>query len=98
MKDSILTQLLTLKGAKRPDDHLKKYSAMLEALHAEFSMRLQDFKMLESEMQMVSSPFNCSVDDAPIEIQMELTDLRSDTLLAEYFKSVSLMDCHSSLK
>ena len=31
---------------------------------------------------MVSSPFNCSVDGAPSEVQMELIGLQSDTLLA----------------
>lgn len=49
-------------------------------------------------MHMVSSPFNCSVDDAPSEVQMELIDLQSDILLAEHFRSVSLLDFYSSLK
>lgn len=47
---------------------------------------------------MVSSPFNCSVDDAPSEVQMELIDLQSDILLAEHFRSVSLLDFYSSFK
>ena len=98
VKDNILTHLPTLKEAKRSGDHLQKYSTMLEALHAEFSRRFQDFKTLESEMHMVSSPFNCSVDDAPSEVQMELIDLQSDTLLADHFKSVSLLDFYSALK
>lgn len=98
VKDNILTHLPTLKEAKRPDDHLQKYSTMLEALHAEFSGPFQDFKTLEGEMHMVSSPFNCSVDDAPSEVQMEPIDRQSDTLLAELFRSVSLLDFYSSLK
>uniref|UniRef100_A0AAY5KZX0 HAT C-terminal dimerisation domain-containing protein n=1 Tax=Esox lucius TaxID=8010 RepID=A0AAY5KZX0_ESOLU len=52
----------------------------------------------QSEMHMVSSPFNCSVDNAPSDVQMELIDLQSDTLLAEHFRSVSLLDFYSSLK
>lgn len=71
---------------------------MLEALHAEFSRPFKDFKTLESEMHMVSSPFNCSVDDAPRDVQMELFDLQSDILLAKHFRSVSLLDFYSSLK
>ena len=47
---------------------------------------------------MVFSPFNCSVDDAPSEIQMELIDLLSDRLLVEHFRWVSLLDFYSSLK
>lgn len=98
VKDNILTHLPTLKEATRSADHLHKYSTMLEALHGEFSRRFQDFKTLESEMHMVSSPFNCNVDNAPSDVQMELIDLQSDTLLAEHFRSVSLLDFYSSLK
>lgn len=47
---------------------------------------------------MVSSPFTCSEDNAPSDVQMELIDLQSDTLLAEYFKSVPLLEFYSSLK
>ena len=98
VKDNILTHLPTLKEAKRSSDHLQKYSTTLEALHAEFSKRFQDFKALKNEMHMVSSPFNCSVDVAPSEVQMKLIDLQSDKLLAEYFRSVSLLDFYSSFK
>lgn len=49
-------------------------------------------------MHMVSSPFNCSVDNSPSDFQMELIDLQSDTLLAEHFRSVSLLDFYFSLK
>lgn len=98
VEDNILTHLPTLKEATRSADHLHKYSSMLEALHGEFSRRFQDFKTVESEMHMVSSPFNCSVDNAPSDVQMELIDLQSDTLLAEHFRSVSLLDFYSSLK
>lgn len=98
VKDNILTHLPTLKEATRSADHLHKYSSKLEALHGEFSRRFQDFKTLESEMHMVSSPFNCSVDNAPSDVQMELIDLQSDLLLVEHFRSVSLLDFYSSLK
>ena len=57
-----------------------------------------DFKTAESEMHMVSSPFYCSVDNAPSDVQMELIDLQSDTLLADHFRSVYLLDFYSSLK
>ncbi|KAL3975343.1 C-C motif chemokine 24 [Sarotherodon galilaeus] len=96
VKDNFLTHLPTLKEAIPNANHLHKYSAMLEVLHAEFSRRFQDFKALE--MDMVSSPFTCSVDNASSDVQMELIDLRSDTLLAEHFRSVSLLDFYSSLK
>ena len=67
-------------------------------LHGEFSRRFEDFKTVEGEMHMISSPFICSVDNAPIDVQLELIDLQSDKLLAEHFKSVSLLHFYSSLK
>lgn len=49
-------------------------------------------------MHMISSPFTCSVDNAPSDVQLELIDLQSDTLLTEHFKSVSLLDFSSFFK
>ena len=98
IKENILTHLPTLKEAKRPGDHLQKYSTTLEARHAEFSRLFQDFKTLESEMHMVSRLFNCSLDEVPSEVQMELIDLQSDKRLAEHFRTVSLLNFYSSLK
>ncbi|KAL2079794.1 hypothetical protein ACEWY4_025538 [Coilia grayii] len=70
----------------------------VDALHCEFSRRFQDFKNLDNEMQLVSSPFNCSVENAPSDVQMELIDLQADSLLSKHFRSVSLLDFYSSLK
>ena len=98
MGDNILTHMPTLKETTPSADHLHKYSSMFEALHGEFSRRFPDFKTVESEMHMVSSPFTCCVDNAPSDVQMELIDLQSDTLLAEHFRSVPLLDFYSSLK
>lgn len=38
------------------------------------------------------------MDNAPIDVQLELIDLQSDTVLAEHFKSASLLEFYSSLK
>ncbi|XP_035985865.1 general transcription factor II-I repeat domain-containing protein 2-like [Fundulus heteroclitus] len=85
LRDNILTHMPTLKQATPSADQLLRYSSMLDALHNEFSRRFQDFKIVESEMNMVSSPFTCSVEDACSDVQMELIDLQADTLLAEHF-------------
>ncbi|XP_067930586.1 general transcription factor II-I repeat domain-containing protein 2B-like [Watersipora subatra] len=47
-------------------------------------------------MHPISFPFACDVDNAPTDVQLELIDLQSDTVLAEHFKSASLLDCYSS--
>nr|XP_033932408.1 general transcription factor II-I repeat domain-containing protein 2B-like [Pseudochaenichthys georgianus] len=39
-----------------------------------------------------------SVDNAPSDVQLELIDLQSDAVLAEHFKSASLLDFYSSLE
>lgn len=97
LEGNILTHMPTLKEALPTQTQLHKYSTMLGALHVEFQRRFADFKAIESEMLMVSSPFTCSVDSAPSDVQFELIDLQSDSLLAENFKSVPLLDFYSSL-
>ncbi|XP_069584553.1 general transcription factor II-I repeat domain-containing protein 2B-like [Ranitomeya imitator] len=98
LKINIITHMPTLKEVTPSADHLDKYSSMFAALHDEFSRRFEDFKAVESEMHMASSPFTCCVDNAPSDIQLELIDLQSDNLLKELFKSVSLLEFYSSLK
>ncbi|XP_068449722.1 general transcription factor II-I repeat domain-containing protein 2B-like [Clinocottus analis] len=98
LESNTRTHTLTLKEVTPSADHLCKYSSKLGALHGEFSRRFEDFKTVEDEMHMVSSPFTCSVDNAPSDVQLELIDLQSDAVLAEHFKSESLLDFYSSLK
>ncbi len=69
---------------------------MLGALHGEFSRRCEDLRKIE--VHLISSLFTCSVDNAPSDFQLELLDLQSDAVLAEHFKSGSLLDFYSSLK
>lgn len=38
-------------------------------------------------MHMVSSPLNCSVDNAPSDVQMEIIDLQSDSLKEENLRT-----------
>ena len=56
------------------------------------------FKVLWGlQMHLISSPFTFCVDNAPSDVQLELISLRPDMLLAENFKSVSLLDFYISL-
>lgn len=65
----------TLKEVTPSADHHRRYSSMLGALHGEFSRRFEDLRTIEDEMHMISSPFTCSVDNAPSDVQLELIDL-----------------------
>ncbi|XP_071398745.1 general transcription factor II-I repeat domain-containing protein 2A-like, partial [Centroberyx affinis] len=98
LESNTLTHMQTLKEDTPSADHLRRYSSMLGALHGEFSRRFEDLRIIEDEMHMISSPFTCSVDNAPSDVQLELIDLQSDAVLAEHFKSGSLLDFYSSLK
>ncbi|XP_005817565.2 general transcription factor II-I repeat domain-containing protein 2-like [Xiphophorus maculatus] len=98
LENNNLTHMQTLKEVTPSADHLRRYSSMLGALHCEFSRRFEDLRTIEDEMHMISSPFTCSVDNAPSDVQLELIDLQSDAVLAELFKSGSLLDFYSSLK
>ncbi|XP_068507798.1 general transcription factor II-I repeat domain-containing protein 2B-like [Syngnathus scovelli] len=98
LESNNLTHMQTLKEVTPSADHFRRYSFMLGALHCEFSRRFEDLRTIEDEMHMISSPFTCSVDNAPSDVQLELIDLQSDAVLAELFKSGSLLDFYSSLK
>ncbi|XP_077113087.1 general transcription factor II-I repeat domain-containing protein 2-like [Ranitomeya variabilis] len=59
LKINLLTHMPTLKAVTPSADHLDKYSSMFAASHDEFSRRFEDFKAVESEMPMISSPVTC---------------------------------------
>lgn len=83
LESNTLTHMQTLKEVTPSADHLRRYSSMLGALHGEFSRRFEDLRTIEDKMHMISSPFTCSVDSAPSDVQLELIDLQSDAVLAE---------------
>ena len=47
-------------------------------------------------MCIISCLFTCNVDNAPSDAPLQLIDLQSDTVLAEQFKSRSLLELYSS--
>ena len=79
------------------DDQREKYTSLLRALNDEFSHRFEDFKVLENDMLLVSSPFTFNVDYNPTDLQLELIDLQSDAVIGELFKTMSLMKFYASL-
>ena len=63
-----------------------KYSAITQDLHSEFQRRFQGFKAIGKPLSLISQPFNFDVQEAPIEIQLELIDLQSNNILKENFQ------------
>ena len=43
------------------------------------------FKAIQKPLSLISQPFNFDVQEAPVEIQLELIDLQSNNLLKENF-------------
>ena len=72
--------LQTRRESLKNTDFLK-YSGITQDLRSEFRRRFQDFKGIEK----ISQPFNFDVQEAPVEIQLELIDLQSNNLLKENF-------------
>lgn len=86
-----------LKEANISGELAAKYKVQLDNLVVEFDRRFQDFKNLEPQFNILSSPFSKEVDSAPEDLQLELLDLQASNDLKETFKSVSLPDFYKSL-
>ena len=69
----------------------------MDTLAVEFDRRFQDFKNLEPQFNILSSPFTTEVDLASENLQLELLDLQASNDLEEKLKSVSLSDFFKSL-
>ncbi|XP_068233576.1 general transcription factor II-I repeat domain-containing protein 2-like [Palaemon carinicauda] len=74
-----------------------KYSYQLTALRDEFIRRFADFKAIEGQFDLLSSPFACDVETAAEELQVELTDLQADNSLKRLFENKPLVEFYASL-
>lgn len=92
-----LTHLPTLLVCSLSDNQQEKYTSLLRAVNSEFSHRFEDFKVLENDMLLVSSPFIFNVDNAPTDLQLELIDLHSNAVFGELFKTMTLTRFYASL-
>ncbi|XP_077585569.1 general transcription factor II-I repeat domain-containing protein 2A-like [Stigmatopora nigra] len=86
--------LATLKEATR---NIKKYCKTLDDLHREFCRRFSDFEKIEKSLLLVSCPLSQDPETAPLELQLELIDLQSDSTSKEKFNSSKLDDFYASL-
>ena len=75
----------------------EKYSTQLIALHQEFVRRFADFKAMEGQFDLLSSPFACDIETASEELQMELIDLQTDNSLKKMFETKVLIEFYASL-
>ncbi|XP_068213843.1 general transcription factor II-I repeat domain-containing protein 2-like [Palaemon carinicauda] len=74
-----------------------KYSYQLTAIRDEFIRRFADFKAIEGQFDLLSSPFACDVETAAEELQVELIDLQADNSLKRLFENKLLVEFYASL-
>ncbi|XP_071059504.1 general transcription factor II-I repeat domain-containing protein 2B-like [Pseudochaenichthys georgianus] len=98
MMNALNTQLQG-KGlfAHEMHSHVKAFMTKLQLISRQLgSNNLEHMKTLKEVKP--SADHRHSVDSAPTDVQLELIDLQSDSLLKEHFKSASLLEFYSALK
>ena len=76
---------------------LKEYADLLSTLIQQFDIRFAEFKVLQPQFQLFSSPFAVQIDDVTEELQMELAELQSDTILKQKHADVGIPKFYSFL-
>ena len=74
---------------------LKEYADLLSTLIQEFDIRFTEFKALQPQFQLFSTPFAVQIDDVTEELQMELAELQSDTILKQKHADVGIPKFYS---
>ncbi|XP_050507868.1 general transcription factor II-I repeat domain-containing protein 2A-like [Diabrotica virgifera virgifera] len=71
----------TLSARNQEMLDLAKYVSLLQRLRNEFEERFVDFKLQIPNMKVFQNPFEIEIDGAVLNLQMELIELQSDSLL-----------------
>ena len=74
---------------------LKENADLLSTLIQQFDIRFAEFKALQPLFQLFSTPFTVQIDDAAEELQMELAELQSDTILKQKHADVGIPNFYS---
>ena len=83
MKKKQFMHFNALQQVLPSDCKINNYILQLKNLHADFSHRFDDFKMIESNLNLVSASCTFVVDEAPKNLQLELIDLQSNKLFLD---------------
>ena len=76
---------------------LKEYADLLSTLIQQFDIRFAEFKALQPQFQLFSTPFAVQIDDVTEELQMELAELQGDTILKQKHADVGIPKFYSFL-
>ena len=88
-----------LKSLKKIESNsLTIYSGILNELLQQFETRFKDFKALEPQFQIFSTPFAVDVESVAEEIQMELVELQCDSILKQKYFDVGILEFYTFLQ
>ena len=76
---------------------LKDFSQALKKLHAEFETRFQDFKNIQSSLDVFSMPFNVEPKNVSQELQLEIIEMQCSTHLKQSFLNSTKLDFYRAL-
>ncbi|XP_067949860.1 general transcription factor II-I repeat domain-containing protein 2-like [Watersipora subatra] len=76
---------------------LKEYADLMSELLQQFDVRFADFKLLEPQFQLFSTPFAVEIDAIAEELQMELVELQCDTILKQKYAEVGIPEFYTFL-
>ena len=70
---------------------------IIRDLKKHFLERFSDLDRTESDILLFQNPFNCNLDDVPVELQLELIDLQANDLLKEKHREGKLVEFYRCL-
>ena len=97
MEKKQFTHFNALQQDLPSDCKINYYILQLRNFHADFSYRFDDFKMIESDLNLVSALSAFVVDERPENLQLEFIDLQSNKLFLDRFNEVSILEFYASL-
>lgn len=98
MEKNSLTHFPRLKSmAPVSENKLKEFSQVLKKLHTEFETRFQDFKNIQSSLDVFSMPFNVDPENVSAELQLEIIEMQCSTHLKQLFLNSAKLDFYRTL-
>ena len=70
---------------------------IIRDLKKHFLKRFSDLDRIESDILLFQNPFDCNLDDVPVELKLELIDVQANDLLKEKHREGKLVESYRCL-